>query len=128
MILAKLLLGFVTVAPVILIAAYGVPPFFIQNDLEKLTNGDPKAIQYAEDALWGIRHGRCSQLSALICTGVKIIQVRPIKVTPSATKTFYQTCRYPYEGKAQVYGLFGIPSEAVTIDCDGTWSPVEPAP
>lgn len=119
--------GFAATVGILIIAGYAVPRLVIHNDLERLTNTDPKAISYAEDALGSMRHGLCSQLTALICTGVKIVQIRPIRVTPSDAKTFYQTCRYPYEGKAQAYGIFGIPSQEITIDCDGTWSIVEPA-
>ncbi|OKH28497.1 hypothetical protein [Chroogloeocystis siderophila] len=46
---------------------------------EKLAGQEPKAIEYAEQVLWLIGHSRCSQLAALTCTGVRIVQLKPIK-------------------------------------------------
>ncbi|MBW4648864.1 MAG: hypothetical protein KME06_09195 [Kastovskya adunca ATA6-11-RM4] len=98
-----------------------VPRFFIQNDIEKLAGGESQAVEYAEQVLWMIGHGLCSQLAALTCTGVKIVELKPIKTTFSNSKKLPVACRYPYEGKAEVYGLFGIPSHQIIIDCDLHW-------
>lgn len=95
-----------------------VPRFFIQNDIEKLAGGEPQAVDYAEKVLWIIGHGQCSQLAALTCTGVKIVKLKPIKTTFGNSNKSPQACSYLYEGKAVVYGLFGILSQEITFSCD----------
>lgn len=109
-----LLIGLVAVS----ILARIVPRLFIQNDIEKLAGGEPQAIEYAKGVLQVIGHGQCSQLAALTCTGVKIVELKPIKANFGSTNKSLQDCSYPYEGKVVVYGLFGIPSQEIIFSCD----------
>lgn len=122
MTLFKFSIKFFIIGLVILfIIARIVPRFFIQNDIQKLTGGEAQAVVYAEEVLWMVGHGLCSQLAALTCTGVKIVELKPIKTTFGNSNKLPVACRYPYEGKAEVYGLFGIPSHQIIIDCDLHW-------
>ena len=106
---------------ILFIVARIVPRLLIQNDIEKLVGEEAQAVEYAEEALWTIGHGLCSQLAALTCTGVKIMELKSINTTFGDSNKLPVACRYPYEGKAEVYGLFGIPSHQIIIDCDLHW-------
>ncbi|AFZ29067.1 hypothetical protein Glo7428_0466 [Gloeocapsa sp. PCC 7428] len=101
---------------ILFIAAQVVPRFVLRNN-EKLAGQEPKAVEYAQEVLWLIGHSRCSQLAALTCTGVRIVQLKPIKAISRSDKLL-QDCPYPYEGKAIVYGMFGIPSQEIEFDCN----------
>lgn len=103
---------------ILFIVARIVPRFFIQNNIEKLTDGEPQAVEYAKEVLRLIGHGQCSQLAALTCTGVQIVELKPIKTTFGSSNKSSQDCSYPYEGKVVVYGLFGIPSQEIIFSCD----------
>lgn len=100
------------------IVARIAPRLFIQNDIEKLAGGETQAVYYAKEVLLMIGHGQCSQLAALTCTGVKIVELQPIQTTLGNSNKPPVTCRYPYQGKAVVYGLFGIPSPQIKFGCD----------
>lgn len=108
---------FITAIPILFIFARIVPRFLIQNNIEKLAGGEAQAVDYAEEVLRIIGHGHCSQLAALTCTGVKIMEFKRLKITPSNNKQSI-ACRYPYKGKAVVYGLFGIPLQEIKFGCD----------
>lgn len=45
---------FATALGVLFLAAYGIPRFLIKNDnsIEKLAQGDPKAVEYAREVRW----------------------------------------------------------------------------
>ena len=64
---------------ILFIAARIAPRFFIQNNIEKLTGGEAQAVDYAEEVHRIIGHGHCSQLAALTCTGVKIVEFKRIE-------------------------------------------------
>jgi hypothetical protein len=123
----KLFTYSVTSLCILFIAARIVPSWLIQNNLEKIVGEDSRAVEYAEELLWMVGHGTCSQLAALTCTGVKITEFKPIVDTSSYRDNSSQTCPYPYEGRIVVYGLFGIPSREVKFGCDASWFTL-PAP
>jgi hypothetical protein len=50
---------------------------------------------------------------------VKIVEFKRMKTIASNNNKPPQGCRYPYEGKAVVYGLFGIPVQEIMFGgCD----------
>lgn len=109
---------FITGLGILFVFAQIVPRLLIQNDVEKLAGGDSQAVEYAEGVLQVIGHGQCSQLAALTCTGVKIVELKPIKANFGSSNKSPQDCSYPYEGKVVVYGLFGIPLQEIIFSCD----------
>lgn len=67
---------FTTALGILFLAAWVIPRSLLSNDdnIERLAKGDPQAVEYAREVRWLIGHAQCSQLAALRCTGVKIVE------------------------------------------------------
>lgn len=100
-----------------MLTAQIVPRLLIRSDIERLTAENEEAADYAKEVQELIGSIRCSQLSALTCTGVKIVELEPME-TISNNNEPPQSCPYPYKGNAVIYGLFGIPSYTIEFGCD----------
>ena len=100
------------------LTAQVVPRLLIQNNIENLAAEDSQAADYAKQVHRLIEHTKCSQLSALTCTGVKIVELEPMKNISNTNNEPPQSCPYPYQGNAIIYGLFGVASYTIEFSCD----------
>jgi hypothetical protein len=110
---------FFAVALGVVLLAEVAPRLLVNSDLERFVTIEGPAVQYAGMAQSLLHRQECAgSLAILTCTGVRIVEVRLVNPGVGAGISVPSGCLFPYEGTAQVYSLFGIPTNTVKIDCN----------
>ncbi len=109
---------FVIALGVVLLAEIA-PRLLVNSDLERFVNIEGPAVQYAGMAQLLLHRQECAGgLATLTCTGVRVVEVRLVNPGVGAGISVPPGCLFSYEGTAQVYSLFGIPTGTINIDCN----------